>query len=66
MDRRKFIKMGGIALPLAGVLPASTALAGKREIKPGPKAGLLAGSSEKADYTIRIDTGLMEVGPQHI
>src|SRR5271156_2577373 len=67
MDRRKFIRSAGLVLPIAGVLPASalslvkatnhTAIA---EGNPGTE---LKG---KADYTIRIGIGLVEVGPQHI
>src|ERR1700749_377421 len=53
MDRRKFIRTAGLALPLVGVLPA--ALARPHALPDDP-----------ADYTIRIGTGLVEIGPQHI
>src|SRR6202012_2481638 len=60
MDRRNFIRSAGLALPAAGLLPAlqhgSSLLPEKGKVSPdGP-----------ADYTIRIGTGLVEVGPQHI
>lgn len=50
MDRRQFIRLGGAVLPLAATLPAGAAI-------------LLA---EPVDYTIRIGTGLVEMGTQHI
>ena len=63
MNRRNFIKIGGVLLPAAGVLPATA-------------SGLLHQHPEKpltpwlqdqpADYTIRINTSLVEVGKQRI
>jgi FtsP/CotA-like multicopper oxidase with cupredoxin domain len=61
MDRRKFIKLGGIAIPLAGMLPVKAA-----ELIANKDSGRHSNFSEKADYTIHIKTGLIEVGPQHI
>src|ERR1700735_4573358 len=59
MDRRKFIRSAGIAVPVAGLLPAGAiGLLGSVGANPWPE--------EPADYTIRIGTGLVEVGPQHI
>ena len=63
MNRRHFLKIGGSILPAAGVLPATA-------------AGLLHQQPQKpttpwlrdqpADYTIHIDTSLIEVGKQRI
>ncbi|HEY4288693.1 MAG TPA: multicopper oxidase domain-containing protein [Puia sp.] len=66
MDRRKFIRIGGAVLPLVAALPAGAAglLAEEgsgRQVRDG-----LVLPDEPADYTIRIGTGLLEVGPQHI
>src|SRR5580698_4423037 len=67
MNRRKFIRSAGLVLPLAGILPASAAELAKRDDPFVEKKE--TGTTEhlqKADYTIRIGTGLVEVGPQHI
>ena len=61
MDRRKFIKLGGITIPLAGILPVKAA-----ELIANKDRGRHGNFSEKADYTIHIKTGLVEAGPQHI
>lgn len=63
MNRRNFLKTSGSILPAAGVLPATA-------------AGLFHQKSQKttapwlqdqpADYTIRINTSLVEVGKQRI
>lgn len=67
MDRRKFIRLGAVAVPLAGVLPAGAAsLIDSKKITAEHKSNSANDLSEKADYTIRIRTGLVEVGPQHI
>jgi FtsP/CotA-like multicopper oxidase with cupredoxin domain len=66
MDRRKFIKSAGLVLPLAGVIPAG-ALALAKPAGPAIENNHDAGGQKpKADYTIRIGTGLIEVRPQHI
>jgi FtsP/CotA-like multicopper oxidase with cupredoxin domain len=67
MDRRKFIRSAGFVLPLTGLLPPGAA----DHISSPPAGGEVgrreqATSEEAADYTIRIGTGLIEVGPQHI
>jgi FtsP/CotA-like multicopper oxidase with cupredoxin domain len=65
MDRRKFILSAGLALPAAGLIPASAlALVKGRNSKTEEKAEV--DQKQKADHTIRIGTGLVEVGPQHI
>lgn len=67
MDRRKFISTAGLVLPLAGTLPASAlnlVAPEKTESKKEYTAQLVEKS--KADYTIRIGIGLIEVGSQHI
>jgi FtsP/CotA-like multicopper oxidase with cupredoxin domain len=67
MDRRKFIKLGGVVIPIAAVLPSSAMELISNEYpeteKGHKEAALL---NVKADYTIHINTGLIEVGPQHI
>jgi FtsP/CotA-like multicopper oxidase with cupredoxin domain len=63
MDRRKFLKIGGIAIPLAAAVPASAAELTRNTTTPYEKKRYPA---EKADYTIRIGIGLIEVEPQHI
>jgi len=67
MDRRKFILSAGLALPAAGVIPASVlALVKGSHKETERKPAVVADQKQKADYTIRIGTGLVEVGPQHI
>ena len=65
MDRRKFIKSAGLAMPIAVALPAGAI----GLISPSsPKVATQskeAAQKEKADYTIHIGTGLVEVGQQH-
>jgi FtsP/CotA-like multicopper oxidase with cupredoxin domain len=63
MDRRKFIKSAGLALPIASAIPGA-ALAGHHESTHKPAANFQ--HQGKADYTIRIGTGLVEVAPQYI
>src|ERR1035441_9563322 len=67
MDRRKFIKWGGIAIPVAGILSVGVIeLFDKKKPKTETPSMSVSPTGEKADYTIRIATGLIEVGPQHI
>jgi len=67
MDRRKFIISAGLVLPVAGVLPASALnLINTTSAELNEEDRHATVLSEKADYTIRIGTGLVEVGPQHI
>ncbi len=67
MDRRKFIKIGGTVIPLAGMLPASAAgLLTKKNSDCSNHAVEANQPYEKADYTVHIGTGLLEVGTQHI
>jgi hypothetical protein len=51
-DRRTFLKVGG----LAALAPACRASSTQRAAEPGTKA----------DYTIRIGTGLVDLVPGHI
>src|ERR1700676_4314072 len=67
MDRRRFIKSAGFVLPIAAILPTGAL----EIINPNhPEVAMQSGESirqiENADYTVRIGTGLIEVGPQHI
>lgn len=68
MDRRKFIKYSGLALPIATALPMGGALALNKtngdKVSLEPVTPTLR--NESADYTIHIGTGLIEVGPQLI
>lgn len=66
MNRRRFIKTGGAVIPLASILPASAAALLTNEASDNVKQPVQRSQSdEKADYTIHIGTGLVEVGPQH-
>lgn len=60
MNRRNFLRIGSSLVPAAGVLPA--AATGLLHQKPG-NAWL---RDQPADYTIHIDTSLVEVGKQRI
>jgi FtsP/CotA-like multicopper oxidase with cupredoxin domain len=67
MDRRKFIRSAGLVLPGAAVIPARTlGLLGAANAREEPDGAGRVLPDEPADYTIRIGTGLVEVGPQHI
>jgi len=66
MERRKFIKIGGLALSGAAVLSVGAAACFEKRKPEAAKTGMPAATGEKADYTIRIGTGLIEVGPQRI
>lgn len=67
MDRRKFIKSAGLAMPIAGVLPAGALeLISSNNTKIAIQSKEAAQQNESADYSIRIGTGLIEVGPQRI
>ena len=67
MDRRRFIKSAGIVLPIAGILPASALeMAGLKNPEGPTQPAKAIRQNEVADHTIHIDTGLIEVGPQHI
>lgn len=67
MDRRKFVKIGGVIIPLASIFPSSAARLIQQKKSINLNQPLQTDiSDEKADYTIHIGTGLIEVGPQHI
>lgn len=67
MDRRKFIKSAGLAIPIASNLPMSSLVHSESNIhKFSSEAKDVTLQDEKADYTIHIGTGLVEVGTQHI
>ena len=63
MNRRHFLKIGGSILPAAGVLPATAASLLHQQAQK-PTAPWLR--DQPADYTIRINTSLIEVGKQRI
>lgn len=66
MDRRKFIKSAGLALPLVSVIPAGALALAKPIIPANENSPETDAQKPKADYTIRIGTGLIEVAPQYI
>jgi FtsP/CotA-like multicopper oxidase with cupredoxin domain len=67
MDRRKFIRLGGAAIPFAAVCPvAAMEDTDRKRSAAGIRSNGVIKPGESADYTIRIGTGLVEVGPQHI
>ena len=67
MDRRKFLQWSGSVIPLAGVLPTKAMEHIDREKPESIKQSeQIIQPGESADYTIRINTGLIEVGPQQI
>jgi FtsP/CotA-like multicopper oxidase with cupredoxin domain len=67
MDRRKFIKSAGVILPVAGILPATALeIADSKKSKVFTQNFQADQKNDTADYTIHINTGLVEVGPQHI
>jgi FtsP/CotA-like multicopper oxidase with cupredoxin domain len=67
MDRRRFIKSAGIVLPIAGILPASALeMAGLKNPEVDAQPSEAIRQNEVVDYTIHIETGLIEAGPQHI
>ena len=67
MDRRKFLKWGSSILPIAGVLPAAAMerVGHEKPERVKQSEGLIR-PVETADYTIRINTGMIEVGSQQI
>ena len=67
MDRRKFIQSTGLALPIVSSLPmVALTLIKTNSHRVSLKSVDATQQDEKADYTIHIGTGLIEVGPQHI
>lgn len=67
MNRRKFLKWSGTAIPALTAFPFGAAALlneNDRELLNELKQGTVL--QEKADYTIRIATGLVEVGKQNI
>jgi FtsP/CotA-like multicopper oxidase with cupredoxin domain len=61
LDRRRFLKLGGLAALSSGV-PAL----GRLPIRLDGDAGQAATAEGPADYTIRIGRGLVELAPDHI
>jgi FtsP/CotA-like multicopper oxidase with cupredoxin domain len=66
MDRRQFLKYGGSVLPVAGIFPAAAHSLISDPTNQFNIAKPQNALDEKADYTIRIQTGLLETGPQQI
>lgn len=67
MDRRNFLKWSGSVIPVVAAFPAGAATLLRENdstITRMLKQETVFG--EKADYTIHIGTGLIEVGPQNI
>ncbi|HUB60679.1 MAG TPA: multicopper oxidase domain-containing protein [Puia sp.] len=63
MDRRKFLQLGGLSVPLLG---GFSALADAPALGAAPLAAPARRPDQAADYTIHIKTGLVEVGHQQI
>ncbi len=61
MDRRDFLKTAGVSAFAAGMLPGADALAAEVA---RPSHAQTTAPAGKADYTLRIDHGVLEVGPQ--
>src|SRR5262245_49231295 len=57
MDRRAFLRIGGLAALAAGGASPALATAETSAVNPSP---------EPSDYTIRIGTGLVELAPNRI
>jgi FtsP/CotA-like multicopper oxidase with cupredoxin domain len=67
MDRRKFLKWSSSAIPVIAAFPARAAtLLSENDSDIAKKPNSEMVFNEKADYTIHIGTGLIEVGPQLI
>jgi FtsP/CotA-like multicopper oxidase with cupredoxin domain len=66
MDRRKFIKWSGMAIPAATLSLSAIGCLDKKANQTETPSSPETESNEPADYTIHIKTGLIEVGPQYI
>jgi FtsP/CotA-like multicopper oxidase with cupredoxin domain len=66
MDRRKFIKWGGVVIPAATLSVSAIGCLDKKKNEAGNQSESAGLSNVRADYTIHIKTGLIEVGPQYI
>src|SRR5450755_1340180 len=67
MDRRRFIKSTAFVLPVAAIIPSSALqIINSKKYQVALPLNEATRQIENADYTIRIGTGLIEVGPQHI
>lgn len=64
VSRRRFIELAGVAT--AGTLLPLPALSQAPMAMPKASAGSAKPNEEPSDHTIRISTGLVEVGPKHI
>jgi FtsP/CotA-like multicopper oxidase with cupredoxin domain len=62
MDRRDFLKAAGLSALATGLFPAGESFAGD-PLLPAPAASSAAAVS-KADYTLHIATGVLELAPQ--
>ena len=63
MDRRDFLKTAGLSALAAGALPGTEALAAQMAHM-GSAATSANAVSGKADYTLRIATGVLELAPE--
>src|ERR1700726_4464096 len=66
MNRRRFLKYGTSVLPIAAALPANALSLIANQTQQHNIAIPSSPFDEKADYTLRIQTGLLETGPQQI
>ena len=65
MDRRDFLKSAGLSALAAGLVPASEALARTQSMHQ-PGTAPTAGTIGRADYSLRIATGVLELGPEKL
>ncbi|HEX7338693.1 MAG TPA: multicopper oxidase domain-containing protein [Rhodanobacteraceae bacterium] len=62
MDRRRFLKTASLSALAAGVLPGAEALAtGTKPVGAGASSAAATAGLAKADYTLRIATGVLEL-----
>jgi len=66
MDRRKFIKWGGVIIPAATLSASAVGCLGNNKQEAENQSKPIVAPDGAADYTIHIGTGLVEVAPQYI
>jgi FtsP/CotA-like multicopper oxidase with cupredoxin domain len=63
MDRRDFLKSASVTALAAGLAPMAQAVA--QELKlPGSAPSIVGDANAKADYSLHIATGVLELGPE--
>jgi len=64
MDRRDFLKAASLSALAGTLVPGATAFAGEPLVSAAAITSAAAGAASKADYTLRISTGVLELAPQ--